>query len=48
MSYLTCEEKAVEDIKTLNINIDIFNEIESLFQEKLLDEDLDNYDEEEE
>ena len=48
LSFLTCEDKPIEEIKTININIDIYNEIDSLFQEKLLDEDMDQSEENEE
>ena len=47
MSFLTLEDKPVEDIQSININIDIFNEIDTLFQEKLLDEDYENCEDEE-
>ena len=48
ISYLTCEDKPLDQIKTLNINMDIFYEIDLLLQEKLVDEDLENYEEYEE
>ena len=48
LSFLTCEDKPIEEIKSLNINIDIYYEIDSLFQEKLLDEDIEQYEENEE
>ena len=48
LSFLTCEEKAIEEIKSLNINIDIFYEIDSLLQDKLMDEDLDGIEDNEE
>ena len=47
LSYLTCETKPIEEIQSIKINIDIFNEIDLLLQEKLIDEDLENYEEEE-
>lgn len=48
ISYLTCEDKPLDQIKTLNINMEIFYEIDLLLQEKLVDEDLENYEEYEE
>ena len=48
LSFLTCEDKPIEEIKSLNINIDIFYEIDSLLQDKLMDEDLDAVEENEE
>lgn len=45
LSYLTCEDKPLEKIENLNINMDIFYEIDLLLQEKLVDEDLDKYEE---
>ena len=48
LSFLTGEDKNKEKIKSININIDIYNEIDSLFQEKLLDEDLNQSEENEE
>ena len=47
LSFLTCEDKPFEKVKLLNINMEIFNEIDLLLLEKLIDEDLDNYEEEE-
>ena len=48
LSFLTCESKPIEEITSLNINNDIFYEIDSLLQEKILDEDYDKYEEDEE
>ena len=48
LSFLTCEDKPLDKIKSLNINMDIFYEIDLLLQEKLVDEDLDKYEDDEE
>ena len=48
LSFLTCDNKPIDEVKSLNINIDIFNEIDSLLQEKLVDEDMNSNEENEE
>ena len=48
LSFLTCDNKPIDEIKSLNINIDIFNEIDYFLQEKLVDEDFDNDEEDDE
>ena len=48
LSYLTCDNTPLEEIKTIEINMEIFNDIDALLQEKLGDEDIDNFDDDDE
>ena len=45
--FLSCDDKPLEEINTITINNTIYSEIDALLQEKLMDEDLDNYEEDE-
>ena len=41
--YLSCDDKPIEEITTININNTIYSEIDALLQDKLKDEDLDQF-----
>ena len=45
--FLSCDDKAIEEITSININNTLFNEIDILIHDKLSDEDLGLYEEEE-
>ena len=45
--FLSCDDKAIEEITSININNTLYNEIELLIHDKLNDEDIDLYEEEE-
>ena len=45
--FLSCDEKAIEEITSININNTLYNEIDLLIHDKLNDEDIDLYEEEE-
>ena len=47
INFLSCDDKPLEEINTITINNTIYSEIDALLQEKLMDEDLDNYEEDE-
>ena len=47
INFLSCDDKPLEEINTITINNTIYSEIDALLQEKLIDEDLDNYEEDE-
>lgn len=47
LSYLTCKSKPLEEIKSIKINRDIFNEIDALLQEKIGNANIENYEEDE-
>ena len=42
--YLSCDDKPLEEITTININNTIFSEIDALLEEKLANEDIDIFD----
>ena len=41
--YLSCDNKPLEEITTININNTIFSEIDAILQDKLINEDIDPY-----
>ena len=45
--FLSCDDKPIEEITSININNTLYNEIELLIHDKLNDEDIDIYEEEE-
>ena len=46
--FLSCDDKPLEEITSITINNTIYSEIDALLQEKLIDEDLDKLEEDEE
>ena len=46
--FLSCDDKPLEEITSITINNTIYGEIDALLQEKLIDEDLDKLEEDEE
>ena len=47
LHFLSCDDKPLEEINSITINSTIYNEIDALIHEKLMDEDSDNYEEDE-
>ena len=45
LHFLSCDDKPIEEITSININNTIYMEIDSLLQEKIGDEELDNFEE---
>ena len=45
--FLSCDDKPLEEINSITINNTIYSEIDALLQEKLMDEDSDNFEEDE-
>ena len=43
LHFLSCDDKPIEEITSININNTIYMEIDSLLQEKIGDEELDNF-----
>ena len=48
LHFLSCDDKPIDEITSININNTIYAEIDFFLQEKLNDEDLDQYEENEE
>jgi len=47
LHFLSCDDKPIDEITSININNTIYTEIDFFLQEKLNDEDLDQYEENE-
>ena len=47
LHFLSCDDKPLEEINSITINNTIYSEIDALLQEKLMDEDSDKYEEDE-